>query len=61
MRDGKPLIDKTFAPADIADVPKAIVAAGDWLRETQKIKLAASVPSVDVNSKPQPVSTKMRR
>jgi acetate kinase len=40
-RDGKPLIDKTYAPSDIADVPKAIMAAGEWLRQTQKINLAA--------------------
>jgi acetate kinase len=40
-RDGKPLIDKTYAPGDIADVPKAIMAAGEWLRQTQKINLAA--------------------
>jgi acetate kinase len=40
-RDGKPLIDKTYAPGDIADVPRAIMAAGEWLRQTQKIDLAA--------------------
>src|ERR1700747_3506686 len=40
-RDGKPLIDKTYAPGDIADVPRAIMAAGDWVRQTQKINLAA--------------------
>jgi acetate kinase len=40
-RDGKPLIDKTYAPGDIADVPRAIMAAGEWLRQTQKINLAA--------------------
>jgi acetate kinase len=40
-RDGKPLIDKTYAPQNIGDVPKAILVAGEWLRETQKIKLAA--------------------
>jgi acetate kinase len=39
--DGKPLIDKTYAPGDIADVPRAIMAAGEWLRQTQKINLAA--------------------
>ena len=40
-RDGKPLIDKTYPPGDIADVPTAILAAGEWLRQTQKINLAA--------------------
>jgi acetate kinase len=40
-RDGKPLIDKTYAPQDIGDVPRALLAAGEWLRETQKIRLAA--------------------
>jgi acetate kinase len=40
-RDGKALIDKTYSPQEIADVATAIGAAGNWLRETQKIKLAA--------------------
>jgi len=40
-RDGKPLIDKTYAPQDVADGAAAIAAAGDWLRETQKVKLVA--------------------
>jgi acetate kinase len=40
-RDGKPLIDKTYAPQEIADGAAAIAAAGDWLRETQKVKLVA--------------------
>ena len=40
-RDGKPLIDKTYAPQDIADGAAAIAAAGDWLRETQKVNLIA--------------------
>jgi acetate kinase len=40
-RDGKPLVDKTYAPQEIADVATAIGAAGSWLRETQKIELAA--------------------
>jgi acetate kinase len=39
--DGKPLIDKTYAPQEVADGAAAIAAAGDWLRETQKVKLAA--------------------
>jgi acetate kinase len=39
--DGKPLIDKTYTAQEIADVATAIAAAGTWLRETQKIELAA--------------------
>ena len=39
--DGKPLIDKTYTAQEIADVATAIGAAGNWLRETQKIELAA--------------------
>jgi hypothetical protein len=33
--------DKTYAPQEVADVAAAIAAAGDWLRETQKVKLVA--------------------
>jgi acetate kinase len=40
-RDGKALIDKIYSPQEIADVATAIGAAGNWLRETQKIELAA--------------------
>jgi acetate kinase len=40
-RDGKPLIDKTYPAQEIADVATAIGSAGNWLRETQKIELAA--------------------
>jgi acetate kinase len=40
-RDGTRLIDKSYAPQEIADVPTAIGAAGDWLRETQKVTLVA--------------------
>jgi len=39
--NGTSLIDKTYSPQEIADVPTAIDAAGNWLRETQKIKLVA--------------------
>ena len=39
--DGSQLIDKTFAPERVADVPAAMAAAGDWLQETQKVKLVA--------------------
>jgi acetate kinase len=40
-RDGASLIDKTYAAQEIADVATAMGVAGDWLRETQKIKLVA--------------------
>src|ERR1700745_3260209 len=40
-RDGKTLIDKTYSAQEIADVATAIGAAGNWLRETQKIELVA--------------------
>jgi acetate kinase len=40
-RDGKALIDKNYSPQEIGDVATAIGAAGNWLRETQKIELAA--------------------
>ena len=40
-RDGKPLIDKTYTAQEIADVATGIGTAGNWLRETQKIELAA--------------------
>jgi acetate kinase len=40
-RDRTRLIDKTYAPQDVADGAAAITAAGDWLRETQKVNLVA--------------------
>ena len=40
-RDGSPLIDKSYQSSEIADVPAAIAAAADWLRETQPFDLAA--------------------
>jgi acetate kinase len=40
-RDGTSLIDKTYTPQEIPDVATAMGAGGDWLRETQKIELAA--------------------
>ena len=40
-REGVSLIDKSYEAKQIADVPTAIGAAGDWLRETQKVKLVA--------------------
>src|SRR5262249_15307098 len=40
-RDDKPVVDKTYTAQEIADVATAIGTAGNWLRETQKIELAA--------------------
>ena len=40
-RDSKRLIDKTYPAQEIGDVATAIGSAGNWLRETQKIELAA--------------------
>jgi acetate kinase len=40
-RDGKSLIDKTYEAQEVADGAAAIAAAGDWLRETQKVRLVA--------------------
>jgi acetate kinase len=40
-RDGTSLIDKTYAAQEVADGAAAIGAAGDWLRETQKVRLIA--------------------
>jgi acetate kinase len=39
--DGSPLIDKPYAPNEIADVPAAIAVAGDWLRVAQSVELVA--------------------
>jgi acetate kinase len=35
--DGAPLVDRTFEVAEVPDVPAAIGAAGNWLRETQRL------------------------
>ncbi|MGA8323418.1 MAG: acetate/propionate family kinase [Xanthobacteraceae bacterium] len=40
-RDGSSLIDKSYEPSKLADVPAAIAAAADWLRETQPFDLVA--------------------
>jgi acetate kinase len=40
-RDGSPLIDKSYQPSEIADVPAAIAAAAEWLRATQPFDLIA--------------------
>ena len=39
--DGARLIDKSYPPGQVADVPAAMVATGDWLQETQKVHLVA--------------------
>jgi len=39
--DGLSLIDKTYLPREIPDVPAAIGATADWLRETQRFRLLA--------------------
>jgi acetate kinase len=39
--DKSSLIDETFAPAKIPDLPAAIHIAGTWLRETQNVNLRA--------------------
>ena len=39
--DASPLIDKSYEPNEIRDVSAAIDAVADWLRETQKVTLAA--------------------
>jgi len=39
--DGSVLADKPYAPGQVADVPTAMVAVGDWLQETQTVKLVA--------------------
>ncbi len=39
--DGSPLIDKSYAPPAMPDVPAAIATIGEWLRETQNLDLAA--------------------
>jgi acetate kinase len=37
----KSLIDRTYPPDQVADLPSAIAAAGSWLRESQKVNLVA--------------------
>lgn len=36
--DGAPLIDKSYAPGEIADIPAAIAAAAHWLRASHTIE-----------------------
>src|SRR5579883_93572 len=40
-RDGAPLIEASYEPDAIADVPAGMAAAGDWLRKTQQFDLIA--------------------
>ncbi|MFL4982026.1 MAG: acetate/propionate family kinase [Xanthobacteraceae bacterium] len=39
--DGKRLIDRSYPPGEVPDVPTAIGATATWLRETQKVQLLA--------------------
>jgi acetate kinase len=39
--NGSSLVDKTYGPKEIPDVPAAIGATADWLRETQHFRLLA--------------------
>jgi acetate kinase len=39
--DGKPMIDRKFSAAEVADVPAALEAAGQWLREQHDIEPVA--------------------
>ena len=39
--DGSLLIDRAYATDEVGDVPAAIAAAGEWLRQTQTVDLAA--------------------
>ncbi len=40
-RDGSQLVDKSYAPPEIADVGAAMTVAGEWLRQTQAVDLIA--------------------
>jgi acetate kinase len=39
--DEKPLVDRSYPPGDVADLPAATQLAGTWLRELQEFSLAA--------------------
>jgi acetate kinase len=39
--DKSSLVEKTYAPNEIADVPAAMAAVASWLRETQRLNLLA--------------------
>jgi acetate kinase len=40
-RDGSPLADKSYPPAEIADLAAAMMVAAEWLRQTQAVDLIA--------------------
>lgn len=37
-RDGSPLVERAYAPGEIADIPAAIAAASEWLQDTQTMR-----------------------
>lgn len=39
--EGQRLIDRTYAPAEVGDLPAALHAAAAWLRETQRLEPVA--------------------
>jgi acetate kinase len=39
--DGSPLIDRSYSPREIADVPAAIAVTADWLQKTKTVELIA--------------------
>jgi acetate kinase len=39
--DKSSLIDKSYAPGEVADVPAAMATVASWLRETQNVNLLA--------------------
>jgi acetate kinase len=39
--DKQPLVDKSYAPNEVADVAVALLTAGTWLRETQSLAATA--------------------
>ena len=40
-REGSPLVDRSYASHEIADVSVAMATTADWLRETQTVQLVA--------------------
>ena len=36
--DGKPIIDESYSPEDVADLPSGIRKVGNWLRESQNVQ-----------------------
>jgi acetate kinase len=39
--DRKPLIDRTFAPANVRDLPAAMLRTGAWLRQARRVEPSA--------------------